>query len=109
MKRGRLALDPARIRDLFDLRRNTRLAARSTSRRTTSTGRSGRPAGATSSCCSDRARRAATTGPRSAIRSRAAREWVRASGRGVVHTFSIVHQVFRPELAERVPYNVVVV
>ena len=34
---------------------------------------------------------------------------VRASGRGVVHTFSIVHQVFRPELAGRVPYNVVVV
>ena len=36
-------------------------------------------------------------------------EWVRASGRGVVHTFSIIHQVFRPELAERVPYNVVVI
>ncbi|MBM4265375.1 MAG: hypothetical protein FJ144_01975 [Deltaproteobacteria bacterium] len=36
-------------------------------------------------------------------------EWVRASGRGVVHTFSIVHQVFRPELADRVPYNVIVV
>jgi hypothetical protein len=32
-----------------------------------------------------------------------------ASGRGEVHTFSIIHQVFRPELAERVPYNVVVV
>lgn len=36
-------------------------------------------------------------------------EWVPASGRGVVHTFTIIHQPFRPELAERVPYNVVVV
>jgi uncharacterized OB-fold protein len=36
-------------------------------------------------------------------------EWVRASGRGVVHTFSIIHEAFRRELAERVPYNVVVV
>jgi len=36
-------------------------------------------------------------------------EWVRASGRGTVHTYSIIHQVFRPELAERVPYNVVVI
>ena len=36
-------------------------------------------------------------------------EWVRASGRGVVHTFSIIHHAFRPELAARVPYNVVVV
>jgi len=35
--------------------------------------------------------------------------WVPASGRGTVHTFSIIHHVFRPELAERVPYNVVVV
>ena len=40
---------------------------------------------------------------------RAGMEWVRASGRGVVHTFSIIHQAFRKELADRVPYNVVVV
>ncbi|MEJ2204688.1 MAG: OB-fold domain-containing protein [Gemmatimonadota bacterium] len=36
-------------------------------------------------------------------------EWVRASGRGVIHTFSIVHQAYRPDLVDRVPYNVVVV
>jgi uncharacterized OB-fold protein len=36
-------------------------------------------------------------------------EWVAASGRGQVHTFSIIHQAFRPELTDRVPYNVVVV
>ena len=40
---------------------------------------------------------------------RANMEWVRASGRGVVHTFSVIHQIFRPEFAERVPYNVIVV
>lgn len=40
---------------------------------------------------------------------RAGMEWVPASGRGVVHTFTIIHQAFRPELADRVPYNVVVV
>jgi uncharacterized OB-fold protein len=36
-------------------------------------------------------------------------EWVPATGRGVVHTFTIIHQAYRPDLAERVPYNVVVV
>lgn len=36
-------------------------------------------------------------------------DWVPASGRGVVHTFTIIHQAFRSELADRVPYNVVVV
>ena len=35
--------------------------------------------------------------------------WVRASGRGTIHTFTILHKVFRPEFAERVPYNVIVV
>ena len=36
-------------------------------------------------------------------------EWVPASGRGSVHTFTILHKTYRPEWAERVPYNVVVV
>lgn len=36
-------------------------------------------------------------------------EWVPASGRGSVHTFTILHKAYRPEWAERVPYNVVVV
>ncbi|MBJ19668.1 MAG: hypothetical protein CL933_09625 [Deltaproteobacteria bacterium] len=34
---------------------------------------------------------------------------MRASGRGTVHTCSIIHQASRPELADRVPYNVVVI
>ena len=36
-------------------------------------------------------------------------EWVPASGRGTVHTFTVIHKVFRKEYAERVPYNVIVV
>ena len=36
-------------------------------------------------------------------------EWVPASGRGSVHTFTIIHKVFREAYAERVPYNVIVV
>lgn len=36
-------------------------------------------------------------------------EWVPASGRGSVHTFTIIHKVYRQEFAARVPYNVVVV
>jgi len=43
------------------------------------------------------------------VAGREGMEWVPASGRGVVHTFSIIHQIFRRELADRVPYNVVVV
>jgi len=36
-------------------------------------------------------------------------EWVPASGRGTIHTFTILHKAYRPEYAEQVPYNVVVV
>ncbi|MBW1883466.1 MAG: OB-fold domain-containing protein [Deltaproteobacteria bacterium] len=36
-------------------------------------------------------------------------EWTAASGRGTIHTFTIIHKAFRPEFAERVPYNVIVV
>jgi len=36
-------------------------------------------------------------------------EWVPASGRGVVHTFTIIHQPFRADLKDRVPYNVAVI
>jgi uncharacterized OB-fold protein len=36
-------------------------------------------------------------------------EWARASGRGVVHTFTIVHGPTLPAFADRVPYNVVAV
>jgi uncharacterized OB-fold protein len=36
-------------------------------------------------------------------------EWARASGRGVVHTFTIVHRPTLPAFDETVPYNVVAV
>jgi uncharacterized OB-fold protein len=35
--------------------------------------------------------------------------WERASGRGVVHTFTIVHRPTLPTFEDRVPYNVVAV
>ncbi len=36
-------------------------------------------------------------------------EWVPASGRGTIHTFTILHKAYREKWAARVPYNVVVV
>ena len=36
-------------------------------------------------------------------------EWVRASGRGRVFSFGIMHRVYHPAFAEEVPYNVAVV
>jgi uncharacterized OB-fold protein len=36
-------------------------------------------------------------------------DWIRASGRGVVHTFTIVHGPTLAVFQERAPYNVVVV
>ena len=36
-------------------------------------------------------------------------EWVPASGRGTIHTFTILHKAYSAEHAERVPYNVIVV
>jgi uncharacterized OB-fold protein len=36
-------------------------------------------------------------------------EWVQASGRGTVHTFTVLHKAYREDYADRVPYNVVVV
>jgi uncharacterized OB-fold protein len=36
-------------------------------------------------------------------------EWVEASGRGVLHSWVIFHQVYHPGFADRVPYNVAVV
>ncbi len=38
-----------------------------------------------------------------------ASEWGLASGRGVVHTFTIVHRPTLPAFESRLPYNVVVV
>lgn len=35
--------------------------------------------------------------------------WDDASGRGVVHTYTIVHHAYRPDLADRLPYVVAVV
>lgn len=35
--------------------------------------------------------------------------WTRASGRGEVHTYTIFHKAFLPDLADRVPYVVAVV
>jgi uncharacterized OB-fold protein len=36
-------------------------------------------------------------------------EWTRASGRGVVHTFTIVHGPTLPAFQARLPYNVIAV
>lgn len=36
-------------------------------------------------------------------------EWARASGRGVVHTFTIVHRPTLPAFDDVVPYNVIAV
>lgn len=36
-------------------------------------------------------------------------EWARASGRGVIHTFTIVHRPTLPAFEARLPYNIVVV
>ena len=36
-------------------------------------------------------------------------EWVESSGRGTVHTFAVMHQVYHPGLAGDVPYNLTVV
>ena len=36
-------------------------------------------------------------------------EWARASGRGTVHTFTLVHGPTLPVFQERAPYNVVVI
>jgi uncharacterized OB-fold protein len=38
-----------------------------------------------------------------------ATEWAPLSGRGVVFTYTVVHHPVHPKLAERVPYNVVLV
>lgn len=38
-----------------------------------------------------------------------AHEWHELSGRGTVHTYTIVHRAFVPSLADRLPYVVVVV
>ncbi|MBF6600278.1 MAG: Zn-ribbon domain-containing OB-fold protein [Dehalococcoidia bacterium] len=36
-------------------------------------------------------------------------EWVRASGRGVLHSFGIMHQKLHPAFADRTPYQFAVV
>ena len=36
-------------------------------------------------------------------------EWVRASGRGEVFSFAVMHQVYHPGFADEVPYAVVVI
>jgi uncharacterized OB-fold protein len=36
-------------------------------------------------------------------------EWARVSGRGVVHTFTIVHRPTLPAFEHQLPYNVIVV
>jgi uncharacterized OB-fold protein len=35
--------------------------------------------------------------------------WVEASGRGEVHTYTIIHQPYSPAWADDLPYNVAVV
>jgi uncharacterized OB-fold protein len=36
-------------------------------------------------------------------------EWVPVSGKGEVYSFNVMHQVYHPAFAERVPYAVVLV
>ena len=36
-------------------------------------------------------------------------EWAEASGRGVVHTFGVVHHISHPAFKDEGPYNVVVI
>jgi uncharacterized OB-fold protein len=36
-------------------------------------------------------------------------EWVRVSGRGTLFSYAVMHQVYHPAFADRVPYAVVVV
>ena len=36
-------------------------------------------------------------------------EWAKASGRGIVHTFTIVHRPTLPAFEDRIPYNVIAV
>lgn len=36
-------------------------------------------------------------------------DWAEASGRGTVHTFTIIRQVYHPAFTDEVPYNVAVV
>ncbi len=36
-------------------------------------------------------------------------EWVPASGRGIIYTYGIMHQVYHPAFASLVPYAIVVV
>ena len=36
-------------------------------------------------------------------------EWIEASGRATIHTFTVIHRPFLPSWADDVPYNVVVV
>jgi uncharacterized OB-fold protein len=36
-------------------------------------------------------------------------EWVRASGRGTVHSFAVMHRVYHPAFKAEVPYNFAVI
>jgi uncharacterized protein len=36
-------------------------------------------------------------------------EWARASGRGTLYSFALMHQVYDPAFADEVPYNIAVV
>jgi len=36
-------------------------------------------------------------------------EWIEVSGRGIIHTFTIIHQVYHSAFASEVPYNVSIV
>ncbi|MBI2863092.1 MAG: Zn-ribbon domain-containing OB-fold protein [Chloroflexi bacterium] len=36
-------------------------------------------------------------------------EWAKVSGKGKLYTFAIMHQVFHPGFADKVPYNIAVV
>ena len=36
-------------------------------------------------------------------------EWVRASGKGKLYSFGLMHQIYHPGFTEEIPYNVAVV
>jgi uncharacterized protein len=39
----------------------------------------------------------------------AAMQWVQASGRGIVHTYTVFHHAYDPSFADRLPYVIAVV
>jgi uncharacterized OB-fold protein len=46
---------------------------------------------------------------RCVVHSSQAMSWMRATGRGQVHTYTVIHHAYTPEMKAKIPYNVSVV